>query len=360
MKIAIVDSYFSVVDLELQKALESVGFDTWIITSNKQHIQYRKTSIKYKSNNYKHIMLDCIESPIVDLNLYFPFPIMKNLISTLEKLEIDIVHTSEHFSSPSFWCNFKKGNWRTVLIERLGTLDGIVNKFKLHAAIAKRFIFPKVDAFAALSSFALDTLRHLGCKRKITIIPNPIDTNTFNVTIPWKERRNVVLYVGRLLPIKCVDILIRSMPIVRQKIPDAELWIIGSGKYEDYYKKLASGKDYIKFLGSISRERLPLFYNQAKVYVILSKSKATGIGMATEEAMACGVPIIGSDNIPFDEHEHIYYFTSKLGEEMIANNIIKCINEGENYARNARIVAEKVYSYKAIGIAYKKMIDKIY
>jgi glycosyltransferase involved in cell wall biosynthesis len=359
MKVLIIDTYLSPVDLELQRSLELAGLDTWLATSSKQHIQYRGTNIKFKTNGYKHIILDCIESPIVGLNLYFPFPMINALTRELRRFDADVVQTTEHVSSPSFWCNFRKGNWKTVLLERAGAWDGVVPKFKIHSFLARKYIIPKVDAFAALSSYAIDNLRSLGCKKNINLIPNPIDTTLFNVKIPWSERKNIIIYVGRLIKLKKIDLIINAMPLVRKKISDAELWLIGDGEDSNFYRNLASGKDYIKFLGSRPRQELISLYNQGKALVMLTDRKNTGVTMAVQEAIACGVPIIGSHGLPFDERENIYYFISELDPHSIANNIIRCINEGKEYAEKARLVAEKTYSHKAIGLAYSNMIKKI-
>jgi|GEM_PF-5551403 len=357
LKVAIIDSYLSVVDLELCRTLMNVGIDAQIITSKRSHIQYRNTGIQFKDDSLRITTLDSLESPIMGLNLYFPFPVLHNLLSTLEKEAPEVVQTTEHVSSPSFWVNAKKGNWNSVLIERAGEWDGIVPRFKIHSALAKKLVIPKVDGFGALSSFAADILRGLGCKKEIASIPNPVDTDAFNVQVPWSERKNVVLYVGRLTRIKMVHILIAAMPIVHEKVPDAELWLIGDGDEEENYKRLAAGKSYIRFLGSKARGELSHYYNQARMLVMLSNKKMTGIGVATEEAMACGVPIVGSKGIPFDEDEHIFYSRTELTSEDFANNIIRCLSQGEKQSIAARVVAEKKYSYSAVGTNYKKMLN---
>jgi glycosyltransferase involved in cell wall biosynthesis len=271
----------------------------------------------------------------------------------------DIVHTTEHVSSPSFWCNFLKADWKTVLLERAGEWDGIVPKFGLHGYLARKFIFPNVDAFAALSSYAEENLRKLGCEKEITVIPNPVDTVLFNVKIPWHERKNIVLYVGRLIKLKKIEFIISAIMKVREKIPDAELWIIGDGEDRKYYEAIAAGKEFIKFLGAQSRRELPQLYNKAKALVMLTDRRNTGLTMAVQEAIACGVPIVGSEGLPFDETRLPYYYISSLNPASVADKLILCISEGEKKSINARIVAEKTYSHEAIGYAYKQMIEKI-
>jgi len=359
LKVAIVDSYFSVVDVELQKALNLAGLDTYVITSNLRHYQYKKTTMQFDNEFNKQIQLKTHEFPIAGLNLYFPFPITPDLTKTIKQMEFDVVQTTEHVSTPSFWCNFRKENWKTVLIERGGEWKGIVSKFGIHDLLAKKFILPKVDLFASLSSHAAEYLRFLGCTKNITNIPNPIDIKFFSLVTPWNERKNVILFVGRLTKLRYLDTLILAMPIVRRKIPDSELWIMGDGNDRDYFFNLAAGKEYIKFLGSKKRSELPLYYNQAKVNVTLSDRRLAGIGLATEEAMACGVPIVGSETLPFDESKKLFYFACKPQPESIADNIIRCTLEGEQYSRMARVVAENTYSYKAVGDSYKKMISSL-
>ena len=359
MKVAIVYPFFSPIDHELQLALEQAGLDSWLVSSDLPHFQYRNTKLKFENPNYKTVKVKAYGSPINDLNLYFPFPILPDLIKTLKQISPDIVLTTEHVSSPSFWCNFQKGNWKTVLLERAGEWDGIIPRFGFHRYVARKFIFPRVDAFAALSSYAKESLRELGCNKHIEVIPNPVDTALFNVQIPWKERRNVVIYVGRLIKLKKIELIIQAMMMVREKVPDAELLLIGDGVDREYYQKIAHNKDYIRFLGSRDRSELPSLYNEAKALVMLVEGKATGISMAAQEAISCGVPIIGTADLPFDESEHIYYFTSTLDPRFVAASLISCLQEGEQKSLNARIAAEKTYSHKAVGTAYKRMIDKI-
>jgi glycosyltransferase involved in cell wall biosynthesis len=359
LRMVIVDSYLSTVDLELQRSLEDAGVDTWIISSSSTHPQYRNTSLIFDTAHHKQLALRSIDSPIVSLSLFFPFPIFRKLRSALEKIDPDFVQTTEHFSSPSFWCNFRKHDWKTILIERAAPKTGIISKLRIYDMFARQFVLPNVDAFAALNSYAADNLKYLGCKADIAIIPNPVDTEYFRILTPWEDRKNIIMYVGRLIKEKLLHILINCMPIVRQKIPDAELWFIGDGKDADFYRDLGKGRDYIKFLGSKARRDLLLLYNRAKVLVILYKNKAAGIGMAAEEAIACGVPIVSSENIAFDETENPYYCICKHTPESLADGIIGNISAGEHYSKNARYIAEKTYSHKAVGDSYRKMINKL-
>src|SRR5207302_2761939 len=75
--------------------------------------------------------------------------------------------------------------------------------------------------------------------------------------------RPVVSCVSRLVPRKGQDVLIRAMPAIRRRVPDAALLIVGGGEYEADLRRMAReiAPDGSVFLtGEVSEEELPLHY----------------------------------------------------------------------------------------------------
>lgn len=149
---------------------------------------------------------------------------------------------------------------------------------------------------------------------KITIIPPGVDIRHF-YPIPADEAKQfiglrpesrMVLYVGRIEPLKGVDTLIRAMSCL--KVQDLKrpvhLAIIGGepdaspqqmsaemARLQKLCDELCMG-GMVVFLGKRSQDTLPYYYSAAEVVVMPSHYES--FGMVALEAMACGTPVIAS------------------------------------------------------------------
>jgi glycosyltransferase involved in cell wall biosynthesis len=101
----------------------------------------------------------------------------------------------------------------------------------------------------------------------------------------------VMVYSGRLRRAKRPDHAIRAFVKVRQKFPDAELWMIGKGEFEDHLRSISP--DGVKFLNDLtSAERRE---SLSRAWVLLNPSVREGFGLNVIEANAVGTPCIGYD-----------------------------------------------------------------
>lgn len=106
-----------------------------------------------------------------------------------------------------------------------------------------------------------------------------------------------VISIRNFHPVYDIGTLIRAVPRVLERIPNAAFIIGGSGPEESSLKELAGQlgvSDSIRFCGPIPNEQLPLYYAAADVYVSTSLSDA-GLAASTAEAMACGLPAVITD-----------------------------------------------------------------
>lgn len=141
-------------------------------------------------------------------------------------------------------------------------------------------------------------------KDKCTVVPLGIDVRRFGITDEIREniariRRlyapPILLFVGRLVPYKGVDILIKAMNYVK-----ATLLIVGEGPSEKYLKRLTEKNgltDKIHFLGTLSEKELIWCYHACEVFVLPSLDTAEAFGIVQLEAHACGKPVV-STNLP--------------------------------------------------------------
>lgn len=161
--------------------------------------------------------------------------------------------------------------------------------------------YEKCELTTAPSRSVIDEMRFYGFNGEHHIISNPIDTKTF---APLKDKNRLkkkwglndftVIYAGRLAAEKNIDVIIRALPLIKQKIPKILLALAGRGAAEKELKILAKGlgvESAVKFLGVLDKSSLAEAYNASKIFVITSTSDTQSMVMM--QAMASGLPAIG-------------------------------------------------------------------
>lgn len=147
-----------------------------------------------------------------------------------------------------------------------------------------------------------------GAEGKVTVINPGVDPDMFKPgldTSAIKQKYGigddrVILTVGRLVPKKNHDHVLRALPEVLQKIPNLKYLIVGSGPEEAQLKEVARQLGISKqviFTGAIEHASLPPYYCLSNVFVMPSCVAADNFesfGIVFIEASACGKPVIGS------------------------------------------------------------------
>lgn len=170
-------------------------------------------------------------------------------------------------------------------------------------------------------------------------------------------------YVSRIDQGKGWEILLNAVErLYTQGDKNFRLIVAGSGKESAKFQNMLKGltcQQNIEYLGSIQQDKLVDIYNQMDVFIFPSYRKAESLGLVGLEAMACGIPVIGSNMGGLTEYicEGIngYYF-----EPMNVNSlycVIKrfmLLNKEEHYllSYNARKTA--------LHFDRKIVIDKLY
>jgi D-inositol-3-phosphate glycosyltransferase len=152
---------------------------------------------------------------------------------------------------------------------------------------------------------------------KIDIVPPGVDPDRFQsvgraeakgqLGIPLEHR--MILFVGRIQPLKGIDILIRALALVKRREPalakNVCLSIIGGDPQPDseieqnefdrlkLLRATLGLEDLVTFLGAKDQDTLVYYYSAAEMVVMPSHYES--FGMVALEAMACGTPVIASD-----------------------------------------------------------------
>ena len=115
--------------------------------------------------------------------------------------------------------------------------------------------------------------------------------------------RPLIVCVSRLVARKGQDVLIRAMPAIRRRVPDAALLIVGGGPYRETLEEMAAGapRGSVVFAGQVSEEDLPLYYRAGDVFAMPCRNRLGGLevegwGNVFIEAAACGRPVVVGDS----------------------------------------------------------------
>lgn len=107
----------------------------------------------------------------------------------------------------------------------------------------------------------------------------------------------VVAYAGRLVAEKGVDVLVRAFAGARRAVPDASLWIFGSGPQRDRLERLAAdcgAGDAVRFFGHLDATQLEEHLRRAWLQAVPSVWEEP-FGLAAAEALSRGTAVVASD-----------------------------------------------------------------
>jgi phosphatidylinositol alpha-1,6-mannosyltransferase len=116
--------------------------------------------------------------------------------------------------------------------------------------------------------------------------------------------RPAVVCVSRLVPRKGQDALIRALPAIRRRVPDAALLVVSGGPYRKTLQRLAREAgvaDHVVFTGSVRWEELPAHYAAGDVFAMPCRTRGggldvEGLGIVYLEASATGLPVVAGDS----------------------------------------------------------------
>jgi len=124
--------------------------------------------------------------------------------------------------------------------------------------------------------------------RNTFIVPPGLDPWILGHSSTEKSNKPTIIYLGRWKKYKRIDLLIEAFKIVKNRIKNPELWLVGDGDWRSNEEI-----EGIKIFGKVEdKEKKKLL---AKAWVLVSPSVKEGWGMTIIEANACGTPCIAYD-----------------------------------------------------------------
>ena len=179
--------------------------------------------------------------------------------------------------------------WRMVLTRRLARIGETI-ELRLAPPLYRhsRVLTPSTSSRdEILSMLGLDASR-------VSVAPPGVDARF--VPGPGKSPVPLVLAVGRLVPVKRLELLVDAVARARKVVPDLRLLVVGEG-YErpllEAKVQAVDGQAWIDLAGHVSDDDLADAYRRA--WVLASTSLREGWNMTITEAGACGTPAVVSD-----------------------------------------------------------------
>ena len=186
---------------------------------------------------------------------------------------------------------------------------GTLSEWAMHSGSAvKRLFWPLVQrpslaattCFHATAESEYEDIRRMGFRQPVAVIPNGIDIKELQPKSSSGGR--TLLFLGRIHPIKGLDMLLPAWRAVQTKFPDWHLRIIGpdNGGYVEKMRRMAHDLklERIEFCGSLYGQDKWDAYRNADLFVLPTYSE--NFGMAVAEALASAVPAIVTKGAPWE------------------------------------------------------------
>ncbi|NNN21578.1 MAG: glycosyltransferase [Acidimicrobiales bacterium] len=306
---------------ELSSALARMNNDCFIFTRSEDYFEVIQrepgvTVFKVPAGPIgaipKEQLIDVI--PEFTKNVY---EILHDLMD--EGLQIDAIHANYWLSGVSG--HELKHKLDVPLISTFHTLDrvkaevvtdssleiDIYNRAEAESAIVKCS-----DILLASCEVESDQLVELYSaeKSRIVVAPLGVDLAYFSPGYRPQARRSLgldeskplLLFAGRIQPLKGLDVALQAFAILRESMPDVGLLVVGGpsgaeGGYElkmfqSRVKELGLG-GFVHYMPPVPHEILSTIYRAADVCLVPSRSES--FGLVALEASACGTPVVASD-----------------------------------------------------------------
>jgi phosphatidyl-myo-inositol dimannoside synthase len=179
-----------------------------------------------------------------------------------------------------------------------------------------------------------------------------VDVNAFHPGVdgtPVRHRhslldRPVVVCVSRLVPRKGQDVLIRTLPQVRERVADTALLLVGGGKDRVRLERLARRcgvVDDVIFTGTVPRQEVPMHFAAGDVFAMPCRTRrggldVEGLGIVYLEASATGLPVVAgaSGGAPDAVREReTGYVVDGRTPDAVADRLVDLLEDRESAGR---------------------------
>lgn len=284
---------------QISKCLNDDGFPVEVFTSNVgYHLETKRSARSFPV--HRLASLEIAHTPI--------FPGLFFKLLSLPKHSIVHWHFAHAFVPEVVWAVTRLKKLPLIAhfhldVEPSGRLGQLFLLYKKYIFAPIFRSADKVLVFSAEQAQLVERKYRIA-SHKIEILPNGVEKKYFYVPNSYSQglRGSTplrILFVGRLAVQKKVERLIEAMQFINFPV---KLILVGEGGMEKNLKKLVQDNNLenkVEFMGAKSGEELVAIYRQADVFALSSDQE--GMPLTVLEAMASGLPVIGSDVVGIRE-----------------------------------------------------------
>lgn len=252
------------------------------------------------------------------------------------------------------------------------TYSAFTTFWRLPFSLIERKAMSYTDKILAQSPWIYDRLSKIFSNVKLCCpwgvdfdLFKPIDKQRARNELGLPFDKRILLYVGRLDSIKGVDSILE---IYKRMKPNVELVLVGGQKDDPLYRQAIESSAVVR--GQVSQSELVPYYSAADVYLLpkfyTKRERADveefmSIGIAEIEAMACGVPSVGTNLYHLLGSEEELKQMGKIPNS--PDNVAQCIAEvldNPSQYKNCREIAEKYYGWDGIVKQMVSIYDELH
>lgn len=362
---------------KITRNIESKNVKPVII--NKESLKYRRDKALieiipklFKKNNNLKIKQKIIDGYFMNISNYQT----KKIVDELEKIVFKnddevVVYSYWLYTTAMIACNIKKylvsKNIKVKAISRAHRFDIYVENNKFRFLPRREEILSILDSIYACSKNGKNYLVNKYGKSADKIKIGYLGTYDHGIGKQSEDGIFRILSCSRMTDIKRVDMIVKTLELLKNEDIKIEWTHIGDGPEFDKIKKLASEKlkwMKVKFLGYVKNNEVYEFYVNNPVDLFINVSSSEGLPVSIMEAISFGIPVIATNvggtseivinNISgelLDKNFDIKELSKKISDYLHMDK-----NKYNNIRKKTRTLWEKKYQAK---VNYSKFVNEI-
>lgn len=279
------------------------------------------------------------------------------LRKAFKEINPDLIHTM-HFSA-NYFSRLASIGLNKPIITHIRSMTGERKAFR---RFADKFLSRYTTMYLSVSEMVKDFVEE---RHNLAKVPNKVLYNFFDVeklnfehiekTSFFDSDAKVIVFTGRLVKLKNVDKIIKSLPFVQKRFPESRLLIVGDGGLLTELKELAASlniSDSVVFTG-YQKDVMSLL-NISDVFAMPSEYE--GFGNSHLEAMFVGLPAVISQNVPTKEFAQDAVVISDTAPEKLAEAFIEIFSD-ENLRKKMSFRAKEIAESFTLDNYIKKLTE---
>jgi len=254
----------------------------------------------------------------------FSLPLLarKYIHKVIQKVKPDIIHIQNHFIIGKGALRFAQEHRIPIIGTNHFMPENLVHYLHLPHFLEEKLkqllwhqfveVYSQLRIVTAPTRTAAELMQRHGLAKEVIPLSCGIDLQRFNPAnngTYLRERyhipdRPIILYVGRLDKEKKIEVILRGLPFILERI-DVQLILAGIGAFRNHLERIVHKlglHEYVTFTGFVPDEDLPNLYTFADIFVSAGIAELQSI--ATMEAMASALPVVAVNAVALPELVH--------------------------------------------------------